>query len=595
MGCSDLTGDSPAQTPILVSHIPITTRNLTNRMLHDLKMRGMTAVRSRAVSSVLALLLICAPFTIGAVRAFPIWDDASVWLLFQEQGVSALVAGHRDRPIMGYLWSLVATSDHAFWAVSFVAQALLWPALGVFSALLWSRYFPALRNYAWVVGCVAVAPFATKVQMVTANIALASFLSVALAYAALLLFLRFIAADDRAGRAALTVGLPMLAAAVLVQEYALSVVMVMLVLFLSTVFFSADGATRRRAFRVICALMLTTLAAYAVYFLLADRGARADVHPFHALKLGTAYFLSLPFRLVTVVWWGIGGGLATSLSEINVISKPGIFAGAYGLLVALLLLYGCSGHRPGNDKLGSSAETRTAFFFAIALIGGLLPMIAMGRVPWDPNDGMSSRFGLPVLPILAALIFFISITLVRSRFWAVAVLVLGFAAGNAAFSDAWFAVRERSMMSALGDALQPYVSSGPGYTVAVIPLPERSLGPRRQWELTARVAANWPSALRQKFWAYRFGGGLPLYSDEEAGRVFGPRGSCRRPQEIDREVRLVVRRGHLDRLLWAEPHSDGSISIEPYCIGEREPSNTATTTESEKTTPGRPFDRRFFG
>jgi len=525
-----------------------------------------------SMASVLALLLICAPFTIGAIAAFPIWDDASVWLLVQEHGLSALLAGHRDRPVMGHLWSLLAISENTFWGAAFVAQALLWPALGLLSVLLWSHYFPTLRRFAWVVGCVAVAPFATKVQMVTANIALASFLSVALGYAALVLFAALIAGDDRWSRARFAAGLSLLAFAILLQEYALSVVIVMLVLFGSNAWFWSDRETRRRAFRVIGASTLAAAVAYLIYFLLADRDARADVHPSYVIKLGGVYFLSLPLRFVSVLWRGIGGGVANSLSQVSFISRSDIFAAGYGVIVALLLVYGCHRYGRTTNESARPKDVATALVFALALVAGITPMVLMGRVPWDPNDGMSSRFGLPVLPLAAALIVFASVALVRPRFWAAPVLLLGFAAGHAAFSDAWSAVRERRMMSDLGEALQPYVSSGPGYTVAIIPLAERSLGPRRQWELTARVAANWPAELRQRFWAYRFGGGLPLYSDEEAGTVFGPRGNCRRPEEIDREVRLVVRRGHLDRLLWAEPHSDGSISIEPYCIGEREQS-----------------------
>ena len=529
-----------------------------------------TLLSLSSVASVLALLLICVPLTIGAIGAFPIWDDASVWLLFQERGVNALVASHRDRPVMGHLWSLLAVSENTFWGAAFVAQALLWPALGLLSALVWSHYFPTLRRFAGVVGCVAIAPFATKVQMVTANIALASFLSVALGYAALVLLAGLIARDDRWSRARFAAGVSLLALAILIQEYALSVVIVIVVLFGSTAWLWGDRERQRRAFRVVGASTVAAVAAYVIYFFLADRDARADVHPAHVIKLGGAYFLGLPLRFVSVLWQGIAGGVADSLSQVSFASRSNIFAAAYGVIAALLLVYGCRRHSPTADESMRPKDVATALLFAVALIAGITPMVLMGRVPWDPNDGMSSRFGLPVLPLVAALIVFASVTLIRPRFWAAPVLVLGFAAGHAAFSDTWSAVRERRMMSHLGEALQSYVSSAPGYTVAIIPLPERSLGPRRQWELTARVAANWPSELRERFWAYRFGGGLPLYADEEAGSVFGPRGSCRRPEEIDREVRLVVRRGHLDRLLWAEPHSDGSISIEPYCITERE-------------------------
>ena len=40
----------------------------------------------RASASVLALVLICVPLTIGAIWAFPIWDDAWFWLLTKGEG-----------------------------------------------------------------------------------------------------------------------------------------------------------------------------------------------------------------------------------------------------------------------------------------------------------------------------------------------------------------------------------------------------------------------------------------------------------------------------------------------------------------------------
>ena len=90
----------------------------------------------RAMASALALLLICGPSTIGALWAFPLWDDAFVWLLLQEHGVEALIPSHLDRPVMARVWRLLATSEPALWRAAFVAQGVLWPALGLLSALL---------------------------------------------------------------------------------------------------------------------------------------------------------------------------------------------------------------------------------------------------------------------------------------------------------------------------------------------------------------------------------------------------------------------------------------------------------------------------
>ena len=161
--------------------------------------------------------------------------------------MDAIPESFRDRPVNASLWWLLARSERALWQAAFAAQALLWPIFGLTSALLWRHLFPDLREYAVVVGCVAVAPFATKVQMVTANIALASLLSVLLAYSALFLLLRFVTTDNGRGRGALILSLPVLVSAILLQEYALSVVMIMVVLFSFRARHASDPATRVRA------------------------------------------------------------------------------------------------------------------------------------------------------------------------------------------------------------------------------------------------------------------------------------------------------------------------------------------------------------
>jgi len=199
---------------------------------------------------------------------------------------------------------------------------------------------------------------------------------------------------------------------------------------------------------------------------------------------------------------------------------------------------------------------------------------------------MSSRFELPLLPITAALIALISLSLVRQRFWAVPILLLGFVAGNATFTEVWSAIRERQQMSTLGEALQAHVSSKDGITVAAVVLPERSLGPRRPYELTVRLAATWPPELRRKFWAFRFGGGSTMYQIEqyEAEKIFGSRGDCKPPREFKWKVRLVGPDGPLDQLIWVKPQTDGSTSVEPYCIkAERTPDSSQVGIDQDRS------------
>jgi hypothetical protein len=518
----------------------------------------------RAIAAALALLLICVPLTAGAIWAFPLWDDAFVWLLIKEHGVGALIPGHLDRPVMARMWWLLATSEEALWRAALVAQALLWPALGVLSALLWNRLFPTLRHHAFVVACVASAPFLAKVQLHTLTISLGPLLSVVLGYCALLLLLRFIRADDGFGRVALALSVPLLSFAIVLTEYALPVVLIMLVLFSSCARDPCHPAARVRAMLVSVLATVIAGAAYTAYSLMADPGARPDVHPLHLLTRGAYHFLRLPFEWTSAMWRGVIGGLGASLGQVHWTSKAGLAATVYGAVVAALLVYGCRNGRSDAPAATGPRDGRRVSLLVLALGVGLLPVVAMNRRPWDFGDEFSSRFGLPVLPIAAALLVRLGIGLVRGRFGAIPVIIVGFAAGHATLTDVWSAVRERTAMTRVGTALQAHLSPPDGYTVAVITAPDRTLGSQVPWELTARLAATWPAELRDKFWAYREG---------QAARIFGTRGACRRPPEIDVTIRmgptfhrLVTRKGRLDRLLWVGRRPDGTPAIEPYCL-----------------------------
>jgi hypothetical protein len=528
--------------------------------------------RSRAIASVLALALICVPLTLAALWAFPIWDDAWIWLLLNEHGTGAITTTWVDRPVMGTVWSLLATTEPAFWRSALVAQAVLWPTLGIFSGILWSMLFPRLRQYAVVVACMTLAPIVCRVQMVTATIALAHLLSVVPSYGAFLLLLRFVRGGGRFGWAALGLSLPLLGFGILVMEYALPVVIVIVTFLLWYAWRASDPATRARAWCAILCSALTAGAAYATFLLMADFSPRrGTVSPMYVLTLGEAHLVRFPFKFAEGIWMSIAGGIVNAMGGVTLASRSGVVAAAYGALVTGLLFYGC--RNPPHVATSAATDaigTRPVLPLGAAFVAGILPTVAMGRIPWNAADGMSSRFELPLLPVTVALVVLISLSLVRPRFWAVPILLFGFIAGNATFTEVWSAIRERQEMSALGGALQPYVASKDGYTVAAVVLPERSLGPRRDYEVTARLAATWPPELRRRFWAFRFGGVRPFARDEyEAEAVFGSRGDCTPPREIKKDVRHVTREGPLDQLLWVSRTSDRSISIEPYCLEGR--------------------------
>jgi protein-S-isoprenylcysteine O-methyltransferase Ste14 len=311
-------------------------------------------------------------------------------------------------------------------------------------------------------------------------------------------------------------------------------------------------------------LLLTAAVAYTAYLLLANPGSRSDVRPQHALGL-VRPLIWYPSTLLAAVWRGLVGGFAHQLAELPATITASPRAGLFGLLLAALLLMGSTPSSHPRTLPGRG----TWLALLVALAAGLAPVVLMGRVPWDPADGMTSRYGISVLPILAALVVRTALALTNARWRAVPVILLGLVAGVTAMAEVGTAVEERQLVGRLGAALQPRVAETSGHTIAAVSLPERPIGPRRQWELVARLATDWPPEQRERLWAYRYGGGPALSYKEEATRVLGTRDRCRPPQRIGKRVRLVERQGPVAQVLWMAPGRRQRVVIEPYCLSVR--------------------------
>jgi hypothetical protein len=493
-------------------------------------------------ASIFALLMVLAPLTIGAIGSFPMFDDAWNWLYFKEKGTD-FITGIPDRPVMGYVWTVLSLSEQVFWRFNFVAHAVLWGGFAIAAALLWKHLLPHLAHYGWVVACITIAPFGFHVQTMLANIVLGCLLSIVVAYAAYLLVLRFVKAGNAVGWGALVVSQLLLGSAIMLMEYAFSVVAVMTVLLLLPAVISSDAGQRSRTYRAMLLSIVVAAVAYGVYYTLAEWRSNTGImytHPPIAKELGIMFVV----KMSQAIWQGMVGNMSLSLGEIRLTTKSGLLAAAYGIVVGGLLIVGSRGHR--DRKIDPGPMIGPILLLGIALFAGLLPVIYSGRLPWNPDDGTTSRFGMAVLPIIAMILVLIVLSLVRQRFWAIPVLLFGFVAGDTAFIEGWNFIRERQDMALMGDAVRPHLSDQGGLTIAVIATPARKFGPPRQWELTARLSADWPPSQREKFWAFRYGGNPPLIYTEEA--------------------RLVQRKGPLDRFLWVERRSDGTIAVEPFCL-----------------------------
>ena len=199
-----------------------------------------------SLPSLMALLMVLAPLTIGAIGSLPMWDDSWNWLYFREKGTDFLT-GLPDRPVMGYVWTVLSLSEQAFWRLNFVAHAVLWGGFATVAALLWKHLLPHLAHYGWVVACFTIAPFGFHVQTMLVSIVLGCLLSIVLAYVAFLLVLRFVKARDAVGLGALVLSQLLLGSAILFMECAIPVVTVVMVLTFPPAVFSPACVETARA------------------------------------------------------------------------------------------------------------------------------------------------------------------------------------------------------------------------------------------------------------------------------------------------------------------------------------------------------------
>jgi hypothetical protein len=513
-------------------------------------------------------------FSIGARRLFPIWDDGWLWLLLEEKGVDAIVPSHPERPVVVWLWSLLAPTVDAFWRNAFLAQAILWPVFALQSALLWRRLFPRHRGYAGMVALIAIAPFATQVQMLTANVALASLLSVILAYLGVLLALRFVESSNDKAYALLLSSAAAITAGVLLQEYGVAVSAAGTVLLAYQWSQLTDVGMKRRCLIAATSMVGVALGSYWLYLRIADfdsPDARQLLNPEHFPSLGQV-LVGLWEVLPVSLYRGLVGGFADAAVRLVEVRSGLVVVIAVGVAVSLLATYG--GFRSSQRDTSCSEWGPRAAWFALLLasIAALAPPIVAGEFPWSPNDGMTSRFGLPAQPILAILLVYLvtRIPAVRIR-WAL-FAAIGFVAAGVAVADVQQGVDEAELVARLGACLQETVAASDQITVAVVPSSIRSLGPVSQWELTARLAQDFPKGLSERLWAYRDGGGPSRHYRDTAREAFGPREWCRR-HDVRVHVRNLHRVGPMRRLLWVDETEAGGVILESYC--RRHPNRVA--------------------
>jgi hypothetical protein len=179
-------------------------------------------------------------------------------------------------------------------------------------------------------------------------------------------------------------------------------------------------------------------------------------------------------------------------------------------------------------------------------------MTAAGRVP---GSGLTSRFYLPVAPLLACLTLWAILKLSRPRFrrtlGGALVLVVLFSTAE----DARALLMERQRVASLAAEIAPHLDPH-GFNLIVLLHPgvSRTLSRAPAYELTARVAQRLDSRFHRRLWVVR-------YEAREREGLVGAEliGISRGTPELVRHVRGLRGRVGISRVVWVEVDKKTSV------------------------------------
>ena len=510
----------------------------------DLVRRAAAQSMAQRVAWLLPVLLLAIPIAYGAYKAFPLYDDGWISLLMREHGDVHVAGTMPDRPF--YAWVMMATLlPEPFRRAGMVGLTLLlWIGLAWIAVLFWKALFPSLARFSPAAACAVIAPVVVTCQLTTIVTSL-QLIPPILVLGAVLLLLRYVQEN---GAWRMPVAVLAVIVGALFSEYAVPSGAAGLVLLCRPLFFGSDAKVRRRALTAAMALGVTLVVSYVAYMRLGDIRFRPSVNPAVQVSSITRDPLAPALNLLNGTWHSILGAYGYFLGQIQIDhqSKSTILSVAFAILFACGLIWICAGRKSENEDTAPTVIDGAVLVAAVAF--GLLPVAIMGRS--TAMIGFGSRFLIPILPLAAAATLAIAFHFIRGSHRWVVVGVLGLIFAYTTPMTVHGILQEHALMTKIGKAVQPLLSTAGGYTVAVV---DRG---GIDYEFTAKVTQSWPVAQSSKFWLY----------DEASGRKnLGGRQKCDQPQNISKEQRSVVRSGPIDKVLWIETNDFKIGSIEPYC------------------------------
>ena len=388
----------------------------------------------------------------------------------------------------------------------------------------------------------AVGTVLLEFQNVLINPVWGGLLGVVLVYVALLLLESKDVRRQGVGRwagpalAALSVG-----AACLLSEYGVLASFVVLVFLVAR---DIVGWRVRNWWRLLI-IIGPASAGYALIVLFADYSIRRATRPGHLLEISAKRLIALPFITITETWQGLAGNLLARVGRLEAESLASLTV-AVGSLIGTSLVYWLL-RRGSGGKVGIRRPVggREAGALLAAAAAGLLVMAMARRVPWA---GVTSRFYLPVAPLIACLSLWCVLQVTRSAVTRGVVTLLTYAVVFGTVADSVSQLAERQQVGRLAATIEPNLDPL-GFTLVVLLQPEADALQRQAagYELTARVAERLNPDLRRRLWVMRF----EAMEDEGATGV-SLIGSAEGAPELNRPVRGLQGRVGVTRVLWIQ-------------------------------------------
>jgi hypothetical protein len=498
-----------------------------------------TFVRDVRVWIIFAIALL--GIAIGTWGGFPVFDDASLLLLWIEKGPGTLLASNLHRPIVGFLLQLFVDNVGINKLPYVLINLAFWSVFSWQTFLISRRLFPE-RAAATLAALLVLSPIIVKTHFTTINTLFPDNLPVLITLSVLLLSLR----QNIRTFILLTAALLSVAASAM-SEYGVAASAASFVLLIIL-----------RKNRCALAILIGTAIGYLIYQSTANFQYRPTRSIGTQIEMLSSRGPNTITHLVHALWTAFVGAYGRALGNFSfdADSASTVVAAVFGVAAAVLIFLS---FKKNPEEIPNKASETLAVILAV--VAGLMPVTLANQSP-SGGDSYETRFFIPVLPFATIITSRMILYFTRDKLRPVAAAILTFICICTVFNSAFEFRREQKDMESFGKVLRPIVESSSAMTIVVVPDHEKLDGS----DITPKIVLHWPRELLPKVW---------IITAAEIIRLNGPRTNCNSVTfDLPRELLSAGRKGAISNLyffpdFWQPKGQISTESVEPYCIHER--------------------------